>query len=169
MTKKLWTICLMAIFALSATAQTHIGKWKSDPETDQDGTMVFVFNFINKKDIEVGVSVSMSDEETDLSFDITLPGTYTIEDNTLSLNIDTPNTKFDIKKLQFKGETADAIKENPDLEKTIRNMVNIAVKDQKDEILKELPVDGGFVIKELTSTRMVLSENDDTIILNKVK
>ena len=169
MTKKLWTICLMAIFALSATAQTHIGKWESVPETDQDGTIVFVFNFINKKDIEVGVSVSMSDEETDLSFDITTPGTYTIEDSKLFLNIDTPNTKIDIKKLQFKGETADAIKENPDLEKSIRNMVNIAVKDQKDEILKELPVDGGFVIKELTSTRMVLSENDDTIILNKVK
>ena len=159
----------MAIFALSATAQTHIGKWESVPETDQDGTIVFVFNFINKKDIEVGVSVSMSDEETDLSFDITVPGTYTIEDSKLFLNIDTPNTKFDIKKMQFKGETADAIKQNPDLEKTIRNMVNIAVKDQKDEILKELPVDGGFVIKELTSTRMVLSENDDTIILNKVK
>ena len=159
----------MAIFALSATAQTHIGKWESAPETDQDGTIVFVFNFINKKDIEVGVSVSMSDEETDLSFDITVPGTYTIEDSKLFLNIDTPNTKFDIKKMQFKGETADAIKQNPDLEKTIRNMVNIAVKDQKDEILKELPVDGGFVIKELTSTRMVLSENDETFILNKVK
>ena len=159
----------MAIFALSATAQTHIGKWESVPETDQDGTIVFVFNFINKKDIEVGVSVSMSDEETDLSFDITVPGTYTIEDSKLFLNIDTPNTKFDIKKMQFKGETADAIKQNPDLEKTIRNMVNIAVKDQKDEILKELPVDGGFVIKELTSTRMVLSENDETFILNKVK
>ena len=159
----------MAIFALSATAQTHIGKWESVPETDQDGTIVFVFNFINKKDIEVGVSVSMSDEETDLSFDITVPGTYTIEDSKLFLNIDTPNTKFDIKKMQFKGETADAIKENPDLEKTIRNMVNVAVEDQKDEILKELPGNGGFVIKELTSTRMVLSENDDTIILNKVK
>ncbi len=159
----------MALFALSATAQSHIGKWVSNPETDEDGTMVFVFNFINKKDIEIGASVSMSDEDAEFNFDITVPGTYTIKDNTLNLNLDTQNTKFDIKKMNFKGETADMIKESPEVEKMIRNMVTQTIQEQKGEILKELPVGGDFTIKELTSTRMVLSESEETITLNKVK
>ena len=159
----------MAIFALSSSAQSIIGKWVSDLEKDGDGNMVFILNFKDKKNLEIGVECDMNDDDMAMNFSFVVTGTYQLDGDILKLALNTDDMKFDIKKMDFKGELAETIKENPEMKETIQKMVMDAIEGQKNEIVDELPLDGELTISELTDTSLKISEGDEVTSFKRVK
>lgn len=166
MTKKIWILCLMAVFSLGTSAQSIIGKWATDPETNDDGKMAYVFNFKDNKNVEFGVECDMSEEEIILKFDLFVTGTYKRNDNQLSIAFDKKDAIFNLKQMDFVGESEELFKDNPELKKEMNKMIKDAVESQKEELLDALPTeDCTMTIIRLTDTTLkIIDEEDDTVM-----
>ena len=169
MTKKIWIICLMAFLSISASAQSLIGKWISDVEKDNDGTMVFIFNFKDKTNLEISVECEVSDEDMVMSFGFTVPGTYKLNGDELNLSLNGKDAKIEIKKLDFKGELAESIKNNSEMKEAMEKLIMAGIEDQKDGLVDKTSMDGDLKISELTDTTLKISDGDDVTVFKRAK
>ena len=115
------------------------------------------------------MTLETSDPEVgDLAFGLTMPGTYKKNGNTLTLTIDAKQAKGKMEKTIYKGEMADLIKDSPEMKKTIDEMLQKQIDEElKKNFKDEAPFDGDLTIKSLTSTKLVLEDEDETIELFK--
>ena len=162
MTKKLWIMCLMTVFAISASAQSLIGKWAAEPENEDEGTMTFVLNFKDKTNVELGAECDMADEEINIVFDFLVEGKYTRDGDNLTISFNSKDVKFNLKKIQFFGENAELFKANPELEEMTKKLLIEAVESQKESMMEDFPALGDLTIFKLTSTTLVLG-NDESV------
>ena len=170
MTKKLWILCLMTVFAVGASAQSLIGKWAAEPEKSNDATMTFVLNFKNKSNVELGLECNMSDEEMIVVFDLLVEGKYTRDGNKLTMSFNSKDAKFNLKKIQYFGKIAEAFKADPELEKTMNNAIMEAAESIKKSMVEVFPDQGDLTIFKLTSTTLSLGdEENDTYEFKRVK
>ena len=170
MTKKLWILCLMTVFAVGASAQSLIGKWAAEPEKEKEGTMTLVLNFKDNSNVELGAECNMSDEEINMVFDLLVVGKYTRDGNKLTISFNSKDPKFNLKKIQFSGEIAEAFKADPELEKTVKKTLIETVESNKESLMEDIPDLGDLTIFKLTSTTLLLGEEEnDTYEFKRVK
>ena len=167
MTKKFLILCLMAVFAIGASAQSIVGKWKTEPQNDKDGKMVYVLNFKDNENVELGVDCNMEDEEMILEFDIFLGGTYKRNGNNMTVNFESKDAKFNLKNLKFLGENAEMFKENPELEETMKKLMVQAIETQKEDMLDDFSTGGNLTIFELTDTTLKIGDTEESAIVFK--
>lgn len=168
MTKKIWMLCVLAVFALSTSAQSIIGKWASEPQKEDEGIMTYIFDFQDKKNVELGVECDMSDEDMSLAFELFAKGTYKHDGNKISFVLDKKDMKFNIKKMKFGGENAELFKDNPELEEGLRKMVMKIVDEEKENILESLPTNNEMTIVELTKNTLKVSDEEIVLDLKRV-
>ena len=162
----------MAVFTVSASAQSIIGKWATEPQTEDEGKIVYVFNFKDKNSIEFGAECDMSDEDVILNLEIIIKGIYKRDGNQLSVAFKKQDAQFNIKKLDYVGEDAALFEDNPDLKNVMIKMVKDMIESQKDTLLEDLPSeDCTMTILELTNTTLKLVDKEDESVtdLHRVK
>lgn len=163
-------MALLLTMAMGMQAQSLLGTWKSNTTTDEDGDKTaWTFIFGQGSKFTLKLTMETSDPEVgDLAFGLTMPGTYKKNGNTLTLTIDAKQAKGKMEKTIYKGEMADLIKDSPEMKKTIDEMLQKQIDEElKKNFKDEAPFDGDLTIKSLTSTKLVLEDEDETIELFK--
>ena len=170
--KKTLFLMLMAILAVGKlSAQNILGEWATTMNEDgQDITLSYGFNKDNTSFIRM--TVEAKDPEMGvISFCLNVPGTYKLSGNKLTVNSDKKKAELKLTKLQLTGEMGEAAKD-PGTEKMIRSMIESQLGSQKEDLLKDIPMNTTYTIVSQTSDKLVLADADapdDPMEFTKVK
>lgn len=163
---------LIVCFAMGLSAQSILGKWRAQ-HTEDDGTKMTVeMTFNADKTLLMGIFVNMGNsEEVEMQFHVNIDGTYGEKNgNILPFKINSDNASVVVDKLEFKGEMAEQMKGNKELENGFRKLIQDQINASKGELTNEIPSEGEMTITDLTATTMKVQMDDkDDEILEFVK
>ena len=163
---------LIVCFAMGLSAQSILGKWRAQ-HTEDDGTKMTVeMTFNADKTLLMGIFVNMGNsEEVEMQFHVDINGTYGEKNgNILPFKINSDNASVVVDKLEFKGEMAEQMKGNKELENGFRKLIQDQINASKGELTNEIPSEGEMTITDLTATTMKVQMDDkDDEILEFVK
>lgn len=163
---------LIVCFAMGLSAQSILGKWRAQ-HTEDDGTkMTIEMTFNADKTLLMGIFVNMGNsEEVEMQFHVNIDGTYGEKNgNILPFKINSDNASVVVDKLEFKGEMAEQMKGNKELENGFRKLIQDQINASKGELTNEIPSEGEMTITDLTATTMKVQMDDkDDEILEFVK
>jgi hypothetical protein len=157
---------------MGLSAQSILGKWRAQ-HTEEDGTKMTVeMTFNADKTLLMGIFVNMGNsEEVEMQFHVNIDGTYGEKNgNILPFKINSDNASVVVDKLEFKGEMAEQMKGNKELENGFRKLIQDQINASKGELTNEIPSEGEMTITDLTATTMKVQMDDkDDEILEFVK
>ena len=157
---------------MGLSAQSILGKWRAQ-HTEDDGTkMTIEMTFNADKTLLMGIFVNMGNsEEVEMQFHVNIDGTYGEKNgNILPFKINSDNASVVVDKLEFKGEMAEQMKGNKELENGFRKLIQDQINASKGELTNEIPSEGEMTITDLTATTMKVQMDDkDDEILEFVK
>lgn len=157
---------------MGLSAQSILGKWRAQ-HTEDDGTKMTVeMTFNADKTLLMGIFVNMGNsEEVEMQFHVNIDGTYGEKNgNILPFKINSDNASVVVDKLEFKGEMAEQMKGNKELENGFRKLIQDQINASKGELTNEIPSEGEMTITYLTATTMKVQMDDkDDEILEFVK
>ena len=163
---------LIVCFAMGLSAQSILGKWRAQ-HTEEDGTKMTVeMTFNADKTLLMGIFVNMGNsEEVEMQFHVNIDGTYGEKNgNILPFKINSDNASVVVDKLEFKGEMAEQMKGNKELENGFKKLIQDQINASKGELTNEIPSEGEMTITDLTATTMKVQMDDkDDEILEFVK
>ena len=163
---------LIVCFAMGLSAQSILGKWRAQ-HTEEDGTkMTIEMTFNADKTLLMGIFVNMDNsEEVEMQFHVNIDGTYGEKNgNILPFKINSDNASVVVDKLEFKGEMAEQMKGNKELENGFRKLIQDQINASKGDLTNEIPSEGEMTITDLTATTMKVQMDDkDDEILEFVK
>ena len=166
---------LIMCFAMGLSAQSILGKWRAQQIAIEGAKATVDMTFKADKTLLIELFVNMDNsEEVEMQFHLNVDGTFGEKNGNVlpyKLNSDNANIVFD--KLKFKGEMAEQIKNNKELETGLRKLLQDQVNESKIEMTKEIPAEGEMIITEMTATSMKVKMDDkddkDNEILDFVK
>ena len=166
---------LIMCFAMGLSAQNILGKWRAQQIAIEGAKATVDMTFKADKTLLIELFVNMDNsEEVEMQFHLNVDGTFGEKNGNVlpyKLNSDNANIVFD--KLKFKGEMAEQIKNNKELETGLRKLLQDQVNESKSEMTKEIPAEGEMIITEMTDTSMKVKMDDkddkDNEILDFVK
>ena len=157
---------------MGLSAQSILGKWRAQ-HTEEDGTkMTIEMTFNADKTLLMGIFVNMGNsEEVEMQFHVNIDGTYGEKNgNILPFKINSDNASVVVDKLEFKGEMAEQMKGNKEVENGFRKLIQDQINASKGELTNEIPSEGEMTITDLTATTMKVQMDDkDDEILEFVK
>ena len=157
---------------MGLSAQSILGKWRAQ-HTEDDGTKMTVeMTFNADKTLLMGIFVNMGNsEEVEMQFHVNIDGTYGEKNgNILPFKINSDNASVVVDKLEFKGEMAEQMKGNKELENGFRKLIQDQINASKGDLTNEIPSEGEMTITDLTATTMKVQMDDkDDEILEFVK
>ena len=157
---------------MGLSAQSILGKWRAQ-HTEEDGTKMTVeMTFNADNTLLMGIFVNMGNsEEVEMQFHVNIDGTYGEKNgNILPFKINSDNASVVVDKLEFKGEMAEQMKGNKELENGFRKLIQDQINASKGELTNEIPSEGEMTITDLTATTMKVQMDDkDDEILEFVK
>ena len=157
---------------MGLSAQSILGKWRAQ-HTEEDGTKMTVeMTFNADKTLLMGIFVNMGNsEEMEMQFHVNIDGTYGEKNgNILPFKINSDNASVVVDKLEFKGEMAEQMKGNKELENGFRKLIQDQINASKGDLTNEIPSEGEMTITDLTATTMKVQMDDkDDEILEFVK
>ena len=163
---------LIVCFAMGLSAQSILGKWRAQ-HTEEDGTkMTIEMTFNADNTLLMGIFVNMGNsEEVEMQFHVNIDGTYGEKNgNILPFKINSDNASVVVDKLEFKGEMAEQMKGNKELENGFRKLIQDQINASKGDLTNEIPSEGEMTITDLTATTMKVQMDDkDDEILEFVK
>ena len=134
--------------------------------------MTVEMTFNADKTLLMGIFVNMGNsEEVEMQFHVNIDGTYGEKNgNILPFKINSDNASVVVDKLEFKGEMAEQMKGNKELENGFRKLIQDQINASKGELANEIPSEGEMTITDLTATTMKVQMDDkDDEILEFVK
>ena len=161
--KKVFIISMMLFAVMGISAQSIVGKWKSE-NIKQDGfDGVVTFTFAKGTAFDMLMALHMEQDDMKVDAHLTIPGTYNLVGDQLTVNLDREKLVFKLDDLSFSGKAAEKIKENPQMEGMVRNIMEQALEANKEKIVDAFPVTGTNTVN-ITATQLVI----DNLVFNKV-
>ena len=165
--KKTFIILVLLISAaMGVQAQSLVGTWKGVTETDDDGdktTMFYVFKLGNKVDMKM-LFETEDDEIGKMEFAYSMPGTYTRNGQEMTVHFDPKQSKAKLEKIVFTAELVEEFKTNPEMKDLVLDMLQEEInKEMKKQFENETSYDGDLTIKQLTATKLVIEDGDETL------
>ena len=143
---------LIMCFTMGLSAQSILGKWRAQQIAIEGAKATVDMTFKADKTLLIELFVNMDNsEEVEMQFHLNVDGTFGEKNGNVlpyKLNSDNANIVFD--KLKFKGEMAEQIKNNKELETGLRKLLQDQVNESKSEMTKEIPAEGEMIITEMT-------------------
>ena len=153
---------MMAHLCLSA--QSLIGQWVSEEiqqNETEEMTAVFTLNIPDSKTLSLTATCLMEEPTTmRLTFEMSFKGTYAKTGNELTFNLDTKDVQLGVKNIEYLGEAAEKIKEQPELEEALKVLFNKAIEGEKDKMAEEIPLNTTFIVETLTDKQLRLKDKD---------
>ena len=166
MKKTLIILALLISAAMGVQAQSLLGTWKGATETDSDGdktTMFYIFKTGNKIDMKM-LFETEDDEIGKMAFAYTMPGTFTRNGQLLTIHFNPKQSKAKLEKIIFTAEMEEEFKSMPAMKDMVLKMLQEQIdKEMKEQFENDTPFDGDATIKQLTATKLVLDDGDETL------
>lgn len=156
---------LIVCFAMGLSAQSILGKWRAQHnEEEKSVLMTLEMTFKADKTMLMDIILNMSDPEAmEMVFHVSLDGTYGEKNgNTLPFKLNSDNASVIVDKMEFKGEMAEQMKDNKELEAGFKKLIQDQINASKGEMINEIPTEGEMTISELTATTMKVQMDDKT-------
>lgn len=163
---------LMVCFALGLSAQSIVGKWRAQNKVENDAKFDFDLTFNPDNTLLIGIFVNMSNpDEMEMDFHLNMDGTYGERNgNVIPFKFNADKAEITIDRLEFKGEMAEQVKNNKELETGIRKLMQDQINSSKGDMTKDIPSEGEMTIIEQTATTMKIQMGDkEDEILDFVK
>lgn len=162
----------MLMAALGMQAQSLLGTWKTT--VDEEGQKKDYYLTFAQGTLNVKVLSPITDPEIGtIVLSVQLPFTYTRSDDLLVMKCDAEKMTMGIDKMEFVGQVAEAIKQNPELKKMVEDEMAKAVmkgmEASKDFYLQELSNFNTMIIRKLTATELVLVDKDGPTVFTRVQ
>jgi len=170
MTKRIVIFALMLMAAVGMQAQSLMGTWKTI--IDEDGEKMDMYFIISQSTLTMKGVVTQTDPGVGtIGISVTVPCTYTRSGNTLNIEAKSEQAEIKIDKMDLNDEMTQALKEMPELKKTLDEMLEKGLSESKDDLAKELSsLAGKVVIESLTATKLILSdESNEKMTFTRVR
>jgi hypothetical protein len=140
------TVLLCSVMSLSAQGLELDGRWVAEISEDEDyGALIFLFEgdeltqaVYGESNVDgiglVGVLVA------------TPPAPFKLDGTKLIVTRDASQADFQVTKTEYIDKIKEAIKENPSMEETVKDVLDKAFDTQKVEMAKSLLYDGTLEI-----------------------
>jgi hypothetical protein len=167
--KKLVTVTMLLIAALTIQAQSLIGRWKYPMEVDgEKANLIMTFN-ADKTAIYELQTTTESKELGVLTFSFVVKGTYVVDGKDLTLYLNNKECDIDFVEIQWSEALKASFKDDPEREGTIINNMRGAMENAKSKYLSSVDEVNEFNIDKITYTTLDLSDDDMAVTLTRIK
>ena len=167
--KKLVTVTMLLIAALTIQAQSLIGRWKYPMEVDgEKANLIMTFN-ADKTAIYELQTTTESKELGVLTFSFVVKGTYVVDGKDLTLYLNNKDCDIDFVEIQWSEALKASFKDDPEREGTIINNMRGAMENGKSKFLSSVDEVNEFNIDKITYTTLELSDDDMAVTLTRIK
>ena len=171
MTKRIAIFALLLMAALGMQAQSLLGTWKTTVDEDgqkKDYYLAFTQDTLTVKVLSPITDVGMAT----FVISVQQPYNYTLSGDLIAMKGDAETMTMGIEKMEFYGQVAEAIKQNPEMKKMIEDEMKKAVMKGmeafKDQYMQELSNFNTMIIQKLTATELVLVDKDGPNVFTRV-
>lgn len=167
--KKLVTVTMLLIAALTIQAQSLIGRWKYPMEVDgEKANLIMTFN-ADKTAIYELQTTTESKELGVLTFSFVVKGTYVVDGKDLTLYLNNKECDIDFVEIQWSEALKASFKDDPEREGTIINNMRGAMENAKSKYLSSVDEVNEFNIDKITYATLDLSDDDMAVTLTRIK
>ena len=140
------TVLLCSVMSLSAQNLDLDGRWVAEVSEDDDYA-VLIFLFEGNELTQAVYGESTLDGIGLVGVIVaTPPAPFKINGNKLTVTRDASQADFQVTKTEYNDKIKEAIKENPSMEETVKDVLDKAFDTQKVEMAKSLLYDGDLEI-----------------------
>jgi len=140
------TVLLCSVISLSAQNLDLDGRWVAEVSEDDDYA-VLIFLFEGNELTQAVYGESTLDGIGLVGVIVaTPPAPFKINGNKLTVTSDASQADFQVTKTEYNDKVKEAIKENPSMEETVKDVLDKAFDTQKVEMAKSLLYDGDLEI-----------------------
>lgn len=140
------TVLLCSVMNLSAQNLDLDGRWVAEVSEDDDYA-VLIFLFEGNELTQAVYGESTLDGIGLVGVIVaTPPAPFKINGNKLTVTSDASQADFQVTKTEYNDKVKEAIKENPSMEETVKDVLDKAFDTQKVEMAKSLLYDGDLEI-----------------------
>lgn len=140
------TVLLCSVISLSAQNLDLDGRWVAEVSEDDDYA-VLIFLFEGNELTQAVYGESTLDGIGLVGVIVaTPPAPFKLEGNKLTVTYDASQAEYQVTKTEYNDKVKEAIKENPSMEETVKDVLDKAFDTQKVEMAKSLLYDGDLEI-----------------------
>ena len=140
------TVLLCSVMSLRAQNLDLDGRWVAEVSEDDDYA-VLIFLFEGNELTQAVYGESTLDGIGLVGVIVaTPPAPFKINGNKLTVTSDASQADFQVTKTEYNDKVKEAIKENPSMEETVKDVLDKAFDTQKVEMAKSLLYDGDLEI-----------------------
>ena len=166
--KKLSMLMAFMLTALVASAQSLVGSWVTDLGDSDKEPMLCTITYNADNSLALHIRSDINDPDMGvITLAITVKGIYKQKGKTLTLKFDKNSLDLQIAKMNLKPEVQATLDANPAMKFQIMDLLAKGLKDGKESMISDFPLNGDTTIKELTAKHLVLVEEGDTVIFTR--
>ena len=159
MKKKLMTLAVLLMAAVTMNAQSIIGIWKADiPSNEYEIYM----EFDESSQVSLVVAGDIKEEDMSAKVYAGVHGTYKLNGSTLTFDINKKEPEIEIEDLKLSGELEGK-------EEMVKSLLMKAMEAEQEELFSDLEFEKVTIVSLTDVTLEMKVEGDDkTVVFNKV-
>ena len=159
MKKKLMTLAVLLMAAVTMNAQSIIGMWKADiPSNEYE---IFM-EFDESSQVSLVVAGDIKEEDISAKVYAGVHGTYKLDGSTLTFDINNKEPEIEIENLKLSGELEGK-------EEMVKSLLMKAMEAEQEELFSDLDFEKVTIVSLTDVTLEMKVEGDEkNVVFNKV-
>ena len=159
MKKKLMTLAVLLMAAVTMNAQSIIGMWKADiPSNEYE---IFM-EFDESSQVSLVVAGDIKEEDMSAKVYAGVHGTYKLDGSTLTFDINNKEPEIEIENLKLSGELEGK-------EEMVKSLLMKAMEAEQEELFSDLDFEKVTIVSLTDVTLELKVEGDEkNVVFNKV-
>ena len=166
--KKIVSSLLFLLIGLGIYSQSIVGTWKMDDQVNGPSIITTFFDFSKNDSLKCRILCKQSAEFGSFTFDIAIPAKYALKGKVLNITSFKKSTTVKLCNVEFSEDTKNLFREVPESEKTIREMLENAAIEMKEEFINSFEIDGDVNVLKLSDMILELSSDSGSLVFTKV-
>ena len=159
MKKKLMTLAVLLMAAVTMNAQSIIGMWKADIPSNE---FEIFMEFDESSQVSLVVAGDIKEEDMSAKVYAGVHGTYKLDGSTLTFDINKKEPEIEIGDLKLSGELEGK-------EEMVKSLLMKAMEAEQEELFSDLDFEKVTIVSLTDVTLEMKVEGDEkTVVFNKV-
>lgn len=159
MKKKLMTLAVLLMAAVTMNAQSIIGMWKADIPSNE---FEIFMEFDESSQVSLVVAGDIKEEDMSAKVYAGVHGTYKLNGSTLTFDINKKEPEIDIEDLKLSGELEGK-------EEMVKSLLMKAMEAEQEELFSDLDFEKVTIVSLTDVTLEMKVEGDEkNVVFNKV-
>lgn len=159
MKKKLMTLAVLLMAAVTMNAQSIIGMWKADIPSNE---FEIFMEFDESSQVSLVVAGDIKEEDMSAKVYAGVHGTYKLDGSTLTFDINNKEPEIEIEDLKLSGELEGK-------EEMVKSLLMKAMEAEQEELFSDLDFEKVTIVSLTDVTLELKVEGDEkNVVFNKV-